>query len=374
MGLYVDVVAGYNQLKNEAFWEFQSIDPITLLPSEDPEKGLLFLQDSTQPDYGHGYVNFSTKPKTSSVTLDTIGARASIVFDNNDTIPTNIYTNTIDAYAPTSHMSPITSNSNTASLSWSGTDDPGGSGLKYFSLYVSTDGTNYSMLQNEITRTDTTIALPPNATYHFFVVATDSVGNTEALRQQEVQTVFVGGGVLPVTWLYFKGINQGKDNLLDWATATEHNSKEFRVERSIDGTNFSKIGTVAAIGNTSSTTTYHYTDKNIHRLGSKVMYYRLQQVDDNNSFKQSNTIQLTYNETEKQKSIVYPNPTEGLITVAIGDKQLIGTMASLYDQSGKLLETIKIATSTQTFNLAKYVDGVYYIRLNNKEVLKVIKQ
>ncbi|RYZ62315.1 MAG: RHS repeat protein, partial [Chitinophagaceae bacterium] len=63
MGLYVDVVAGYDQMTNEAFWEFRGIDPITLLPSDDPEKGILFLQDTAQPLHGHGYVTFSIKPK-----------------------------------------------------------------------------------------------------------------------------------------------------------------------------------------------------------------------------------------------------------------------------------------------------------------------
>ena len=42
-GLYVDITAGYDVINNQVFWEFQGIDPVTLLPPEDPLAGFLFL-------------------------------------------------------------------------------------------------------------------------------------------------------------------------------------------------------------------------------------------------------------------------------------------------------------------------------------------
>ncbi len=375
LGLYVDITAGYDQINNVVFWEFQSIDPITLLPPADPLKGFLLLQDSTQPLYGHGFVNFSIKPMQTAITLDTIGARASIVFDFNDTIPTNIAMNTIDAFAPTSHMNALPGNSsNPVSLSWTGVDDPGGCGLKYYTLYVSADGINFNMIRSGITRTDTTFTGAANTTYYFFVLATDSVGNTEVLRPGEVRSTFIGSGTVPVTWLYFKGTTRDKDNILDWATASEQNSKEFRVERSLDGNSFTAIGTVAAAGNSSSITTYQYTDRNIDRLNSPVMFYRLKQVDMDNNFRFSNIIRLTYNQNEKPRSIVYPNPTQGMITVMVGDRQLVGTTATLFDEAGRLLQNVKITADSQIFDLGRYVNGIYFIRLSNKEVLRVVKQ
>ncbi|HWR33611.1 MAG TPA: RHS repeat-associated core domain-containing protein [Chitinophagaceae bacterium] len=375
LGLYVDITAGYDQINNVAFWEFQSIDPVTLLPPADPLKGFLLLQDSSQILYGHGFVNFSFKPMQTAITLDTIGARASIIFDFNDSIPTNIAMNTIDAFAPTSHLNALPGNSsNPVTLSWTGVDDTGGCGLKYYTLYVSADGVNFNMMRSGITRTDTTFTGAANTTYYFFVLATDSVGNTETLRQGEVRSTFIGSGTVPVTWLYFRGTTLGKDNILDWATASEQNSKEFRVERSLNGNNFTSIGTIAAAGNSSSITTYQYTDHNIDRLNSPVMFYRLKQVDLDNNFRYSNIIRLTYNQTEKPKSIVYPNPTQGMITVTIGDRQLIGTTANLYDETGRLLQNVKITADSQTFDLSRYVNGIYFIRLNNKEVLRVLKQ
>lgn len=373
LGLYVDITAGYDVQNNQAFWQLQSIDPITLLPPADPLKGLLLLQDSLQPNNGHGFVNFSIKPRPAAQTLDTIGAKADIIFDANEVIATNVETNTIDAYAPISHLTnlPPTSPINIA-LSWSGQDDVIGCGLKFYSLYVSDDGVNFSMIRSGITRTDTTITGKPGSQFFFFVLATDSVGNTEILRQGEIKSTFVTAA-LPVSWLYFKGATQQKNNVLNWSTANEQNSKEFRIERSFNGTSFSSIGTVAANGNTSGPSSYQFIDYHIDKLNSKVMFYRLKQIDKDNKFNYSSVIRLTYNQEEKSKTIVYPNPTPGTIHVTIGDKKLIGSMAIVVDQNGRVIQNIKITAENQAINLSSYSNGIYYIKLSNKEILKVIK-
>lgn len=374
LGLYVDITAGYDQINHVAFWEFQSIDPITLLPPTDPLKGFLLLQDSAQPFYGHGFVNFSIKPVQTAVTLDTIGARAAIVFDLNDTIATNIHSNTIDAFAPTSHMNALPANSsNPIHLSWTGTDDTGGCGIDYYTVYVSTDQVNFSVLIPKISSTDTIISLPPDSNYCFFVLATDRVGNKETLRPGEIKCSYVGPP-LPVTWLYFRGKTVAKDNILDWATANEQNAKRFDVERSLNGTSFSKIGDVNAHGNSNQANTYQYTDYNIHRLGSEVMFYRLKQIDIDGNYKYSNIVRLRYSEKNTVNSIIYPNPTQGLATILVGDNSLVGSQAMLYDMNGRLLESIKIPANSLPVNLTKYVNGVYFIKLSNNEVLKIVKQ
>lgn len=372
LGLYVDVTAGYDQVANQAFWEFQSIDPVTLLPPANPLKGFLLLQDSTRMTSGHAFAGFSMKPKANAITLDTIGARATIVFDIHDTIPTNIATNTVDAFAPTSHITAVTLTSpNTVKLNWTGIDDTGGCGIDYYTIYISTDHVNYSVLIPRISRTDTTVTLPPDSSYCFFVLATDRVGNKEVLKQGEIQCGVTGP--LPVTWLYFRGNTVAKDNILDWATANEQNSKQFDVERSLNAINFSKIGVINAAGNSSLTSTYQYKDLNIDRLNSNVMFYRLKQIDINGNFKYSNIVRLNYNGQRNVNSIVYPNPTQASVTILVGDNSLVGSIAALYDANGRLLENIKIKTSSQSIDLSKYVNGFYFIKLTNNEVLKIEK-
>ena len=101
-GVFVDVTVGVDINTRKAFWVLQSVDPATgLTPPAD--KGLLPVNDAVTHK-GEGFVEFTLKALTSTVTGDTLQARGSIVFDNNDAIPTNIWTNTIDAVAPLSKM------------------------------------------------------------------------------------------------------------------------------------------------------------------------------------------------------------------------------------------------------------------------------
>ena len=209
--------------------------------------------------------------------------------------------------------------------------------------------------------------------YYFFVLGTDSVGNTETLRPGEIKSTFLSS-VLPVTWLYFKGKNLGKDNLLEWATANEQNTDKFILERSADGNSFAAIGSRNAAGNSSVTTYYDYTDRNVDRLHQDILYYRLKQTDINGGYKYSNIVRLRVNSKETINSVVYPNPTQGLITIAVGDNSLIGTEALLFDGSGRMLQRFKISANAQSIDLSRYVNGVYLIRLSNKEVLKIVKQ
>jgi hypothetical protein len=373
LGLFVDVTAGLDVINNKAFWEFQSIDPVTLLPTTNPVKGFLLLQDSLQPNNGHAFVNFTIKPKQTDITLDTIHAEAKIVFDGNDTIPTNYHTNTVDAFAPTSHMNPLPANSpNPVTLSWTGTDDVGGCGVKSYTLYVSTNGVSFYILKSGITRTDTTIRLAQDSSYCFFVLATDSVGNMETLRQAEIKCTVISGGVVPVSWLYFRGTNQGKDNLLEWATTSEINTKAFTLERSFTGNTFTNIATLPAQGG--STNVYPYKDAGIDKLNSNVFFYRVKQIDNDGKFTYSNIVRLNYNVKEVARAIVYPNPTQNIITITIGDRKLIGTMANLFDINGRKLETIKIKAESQTIDLGKYTNGTYIVVLENKEALRILKQ
>ncbi|MEI2755420.1 MAG: T9SS type A sorting domain-containing protein [Chitinophagaceae bacterium] len=373
-GVFVDITAGYDIVKHQIFWEFQAIDPVTLLPPDDPLAGFLFVKDSVQDMYGKGFVNFSIKPRSDAQTLDTIGARAFIVFDENDTIPTNIHKNTIDAVAPTSQVNTLTAlGTSPINLSWTGSDDPNGSGIDYYTIYVTEDNVNYSVLFPKVYGTDTTFSLPPGVTYCFFVLATDRTGNAETLRTG-VTTCTTIGNPLPVSLLYFTGTNVNKDNLLKWATASEQNSKEFRLERSLNGTDFTQIAVVPAAGNSATNREYNYTDRNIDLLNSTVMFYRLKQVDNDLNFKFSNIVRLNYLKDGSKPSIVYPNPTGGAITILIGDNKLIGTEASVSDINGRLLKKFKITATSQSVDLSTYVGGVYFIRLQNKETLKIVKQ
>ncbi len=192
LGLFVDVVAGLNVADNEAFWTFTSIDPTTGQIPLDPLVGFLPIND-TLTGSGEGFVNFSIKPKSTSVTGDIVEAQASIVFDANDGIETNIWTNTIDAVAPSSMLDPLApeQDTNLVSLSWVAADDANASGLHSIEIYASIDSGAFHLIQ--IVPFDDGNSYDYfgqyGVHYDFYILAVDNTGNKEVKQTAETSTL-----------------------------------------------------------------------------------------------------------------------------------------------------------------------------------------
>jgi hypothetical protein len=112
---------------------------------------------------------------------------------------------------------------------------------------------------------------------------------------------------LPVTLSKFRGDLLEKTIGLSWATTEESGSKYFEVQRSLDMREFSSIGTVAAVGTSSTNKFYNFTD-GTPLNGSN--YYRLKMVDADGSFNLSRTI-VVQNEENAFAFQLLGNPVQG---------------------------------------------------------------
>jgi hypothetical protein len=108
---------------------------------------------------------------------------------------------------------------------------------------------------------------------------------------------------LPVELLYFEGVAYPTYNVLQWATASEHNSFYFDVERSTNGIDWKTIGTSPTAGNSNIQIDYSHSDK-INQ--STIHYYRLAQYDVDGNFKLYGPIVLN-NETKIKTVIKHVN-------------------------------------------------------------------
>lgn len=184
MKIYVDLNAGVDVVKKQAFWTFSSIDPETGLHPWQVDRGMLPVNDSTH--VGEGYVRFSLKPYEGLKTGDTISIAANIVFDQNDTIPTNRWKNVIDAGMPTSKVKGKvdSKNKNLYHLTLTAADDKGGSGLKKVTMYLANNFGIYE--EYAVCPVDTVIDFEaePGRQYKFYSLAEDNVGNLEPLKSE----------------------------------------------------------------------------------------------------------------------------------------------------------------------------------------------
>ncbi len=185
VGVYVEMDADFDQLTGVLTWNFTSIDPTTLdQPVGDLQEGFL-PPDVTYPE-GDGYVTYTIEPKATDTTGTVINAQATVYFNpslvNGSSLETQSFLNTIDTGPPTSSVGalPPEETSTSFTVTWSGQDDPGGSGIASYDIYVSDDGAPYSLWESDTTAISATFAGKVGDTYRFYSVATDNVGNVEA--------------------------------------------------------------------------------------------------------------------------------------------------------------------------------------------------
>ncbi|MFZ4400901.1 MAG: DUF7619 domain-containing protein [Bacteroidales bacterium] len=184
LGVMVDVTAGIDVQNKKAFWILESIDPLTGLVPNNANKGFLLVNDSITHK-GEGFVSFTMLPKNTVHTGDTLAAEASIVFDINEAIKTNKWKNVLDAHYPTSHVNSLNAHTDTnfIQISFTASDDIGGSGVKQVKLFVARNIENYELYGTYNKDSIVNIVGVEDDLYKFISIAEDYVGNVEPMKE-----------------------------------------------------------------------------------------------------------------------------------------------------------------------------------------------
>jgi len=134
-----------------------------------------FLPPNVSAPEGEGSISFAVSPKPTITDGYKIQQQASIVFDNNAPIFTNIWENTIDRNAATSSVSAI-SNGTNIKLKFNGTDAH--SRIDFYYLYVSENGGPWKVIIGA-TENELTLVGEQGKRYDFYCTSTDKVANLE---------------------------------------------------------------------------------------------------------------------------------------------------------------------------------------------------
>ncbi len=99
---------------------------------------------------------------------------------------------TVDTAAPTSSVTALPAFSpGSFMVSWSGTDNAGGSGIGTYSVFVSDNGGTFQPIETNTTLTSTTFTGQNGHTYGFYSIATDNVGNVQSTPSSAQSTTTV---------------------------------------------------------------------------------------------------------------------------------------------------------------------------------------
>ncbi len=200
-GFIVRVSAGVDLQSGTATWLIEAINPVTGLVITNPADGL--LPPNNAEGAGAGFVTYTIEPYATAATGTQISATATVLFNTAAPQTTAALTYTLDSVAPTTQLSVSqVGSSPNYQVTWNSTDDAGGSGVAYVTLYVSEDGGAYQIWQDQVAMASGTMIYQGQAghSYQFLALATDVAGNHElppAGTNAPQDTTTVNLGALP---------------------------------------------------------------------------------------------------------------------------------------------------------------------------------
>lgn len=254
----------------------------------------------------------------------------------------------------------------------------------YFTCTGGTGGTIYQSLGTFNSNTTGTLTTNNNAR-QYSAISTNNYGSNPNCNQVTLANVnctsvridywgnnTVGSTIncslssgLPVELIGFGAFLSGKNVEVAWSTASEKNSKNFTIEKSLDGVNFEEAGKIDAAGNSYELKNYSFIDKTPFK---GISYYRLKQTDTDNSFKYFNPVSIDLSSGELSVDAVYPNPAGDFIQFHVNTPTEDQTEISVLDITGKVIyKETRLLDSGNTnlqLNLKDLENGIYFLKVN----------
>lgn len=222
--------------------------------------------------------------------------------------------------------------------------------LTDYVTYPSTIVRNYPIGESEST--------PVNITLEYCNSYLDGSWNLTAMAH--TRGAFNFCILLPVTLSSFNQITEGGKVKLEWQTQSESNSKEFIIERSYNGTDFTRIGSVPAAGNSTTARNYHFTDNKPALLN----HYRLKMVDLDGKATYS---KILFVRVADGSALQLDNTiVQETLRFTISN-DINGASVHVYDITGRQLIQQTNNSGTHQLNIGNWPAGKYIIRMYTKE-------
>lgn len=207
---------------------------------------------------------------------------------------------------------------------------------------------------------------PDNASYSGDYIHPTAEWN--GIMKQLTQTNIEGpSNTLPASIISFSGQRQGSTTVLKWTVAQEQNVASYDIERSENGSAWTKIGSVNSNGNSIVQRGYSFTDNASN--GTKQLY-RLKTVDKNGAFKFSNVVVVNSGRPNVLSlGGLFPNPASAKLNVSVDAPAKDNVILQLMDATGRVVSTknasVEGGSTTLEVNVAGLQNGSYFVKINS---------
>jgi ELWxxDGT repeat protein len=183
---------------------------------------------------------------------------------------------------------------------------------------------------------------------------------------------------LPVRLETFNATLAGADGKLQWTTSVEQGTDAFVIERSSDGQQFSRIGSVSAAGNSASRRHYTFTDLGVTHNGLPVVYYRLRMIDKDGKEAYSSVVKLQIKSGTPFSVQLLGNPVQQEIRLSLPQTSA-PIQITIRDAAGRTVKAAQVKNENNIFTMPAtgLAPGNYFLTVESNGqagVVKFIKQ
>ncbi len=178
---------------------------------------------------------------------------------------------------------------------------------------------------------------------------------------------------LPVELVSFEGKNVDNKYIdLTWKTETESNNSHFEIQRKMGPDRWETLGKTNGNGTTTVPHNYLFPDENPIE---GINYYRLKQVDFDNSSNYSEVIAVNFGERFEDALTVHPNPVLDELQIVFSNYEYEIQQVEVFDTAGKLMfaPTSLENSNTGLINVSALASGVYTLRVTIDDGIAVRK-
>jgi hypothetical protein len=221
-------------------------------------------------------------------------------------------------------------------------------------------------LQDAYTGKNTPLDLSGNTIDVDFSVTSDAA----SYNSNRFRIVFASAATpQPQTTTTVKATQQGAAIAVEWKASNQYNMKQYEVEKSTDGINYTKVNTQASIGINGSDATYNWMDVN-PVIGNN--FYRIRSVALSGEFKITQAVSVFMGKGNPGIT-VYPNPvTNRNIGLLFSDMEKGIYQLRLVNTAGQVVFTKTVnhtgGSATQTVPLDyRITKGQYQLEITKPD-------
>lgn len=229
----------------------------------------------------------------------------------------------------------------------------------------------YGFIEDNYTKTRTPLNMDGNTEVDFTITAIPASKAADRFR-----IVFREMTVMPVTFTSVKATQKNTAISVEWKVENQSRMQQYDVEKSVDGSQFTKVATIAA--NNNSASAYNWIDAN---PVDGYNYYRIRSVDVNGKTEYTSIVKVQMGKIAAQIK-VYPNPAvDAKVSVELNNVPAGVYYARLFNPLGQVIVSQKIihqsGTITETIKWnSTSAKGIYQLEIakpdGHVETVKVV--